>query len=430
MYGSSIKKFQKSSKELFNKRNTISIEWPEYMSSNPHLVVMDNEKKYYTKGKINKLIKEEKTHKYTKNQNTNLKFGISKDSPFVNEYTEYHRLTKNLFHPSLEPKIKTKSKIGKKSRTYSKKVVRKNLNVNNQIANLKLVKVKQKVNEKLFTKMLSNAMSPEKQRKIKSRYDNYAKSRYERRKSRDQASFNSEAVSKNNSIMATLDHQERSKSIRVLSAIKRKPSMTQEPLAIKSQSKFRNTGTSFSKQTSSLSKRKSSKEASCFNAYSHKDNVSFQGIYQSHKNFYDSISDKNAFTDPRKKPMDEKLKTHLKKYKTATTLATANSVPSFARTKCKAKGFELSQTKTDFDREESIISSNIRDEYCNLDKDKSMSIIGGTSNSIHINSKHSSVILIGKSNKTALGTMSTIKTRACTNKSTFAKREKPVGGYF
>ena len=41
------------------------------------------------------------------------------------------------------------------------------------IASLKLIKVKQKVNEKLFTKMLKNSMSPEKQRKIKNRYDNY-----------------------------------------------------------------------------------------------------------------------------------------------------------------------------------------------------------------------------------------------------------------
>jgi len=53
-------------------------------------------------------------HKFAKRPNTNYKLGMSKDSPFVNEYTEYHRLTKNLFHPSLEPKIKSYAKNDKK----------------------------------------------------------------------------------------------------------------------------------------------------------------------------------------------------------------------------------------------------------------------------------------------------------------------------
>lgn len=52
MYGSNIIKFQKPKSASFNKRNSISIEWPEYMSSNPNFIVMDNERRYYTKGKV------------------------------------------------------------------------------------------------------------------------------------------------------------------------------------------------------------------------------------------------------------------------------------------------------------------------------------------------------------------------------------------
>lgn len=52
MYGTNILKFQKPRTASFNKRNTISIEWPEYLSSNPNYVVMDNEGKYYSKGDV------------------------------------------------------------------------------------------------------------------------------------------------------------------------------------------------------------------------------------------------------------------------------------------------------------------------------------------------------------------------------------------
>lgn len=31
---------------------------------------------------------------------------MSKDSPFVSEYTEYHKLTKGIFHKSLEPQVR------------------------------------------------------------------------------------------------------------------------------------------------------------------------------------------------------------------------------------------------------------------------------------------------------------------------------------
>jgi hypothetical protein len=45
-------------------------------------------------------------YNFIKKQNVNLKLGMSKDSPFISEYTEYNRLTKNIFNKSLEPKIK------------------------------------------------------------------------------------------------------------------------------------------------------------------------------------------------------------------------------------------------------------------------------------------------------------------------------------
>lgn len=57
MYSQNIIKHQKSRVPSFNRKNTISIEWPDYMSSNPNYVVMDNERRYYSKGKVAKLLK-------------------------------------------------------------------------------------------------------------------------------------------------------------------------------------------------------------------------------------------------------------------------------------------------------------------------------------------------------------------------------------
>lgn len=61
MYNQSIIKFQKQAGEKFNRKNTISIEWPDYMSSNPNMIVMDNERRYYSKGKIKSLLKNQST---------------------------------------------------------------------------------------------------------------------------------------------------------------------------------------------------------------------------------------------------------------------------------------------------------------------------------------------------------------------------------
>ena len=41
------------------------------------------------------------------------------------------------------------------------------------------------------------------------------------------------------------------------------------------------------------------------------------------------IIKQNAFADPRNKPLNQKLQTHIEKYNSKTTLTTANSVPSF-----------------------------------------------------------------------------------------------------
>ena len=57
MYSNSINKFEKPKSALFNKRNSISIEWPEYLSSNPNYIVMDNQRRYYSKGEIKNVIK-------------------------------------------------------------------------------------------------------------------------------------------------------------------------------------------------------------------------------------------------------------------------------------------------------------------------------------------------------------------------------------
>ena len=45
--------------------------------------------------------------------------------------------------------------------------------IENSLENFKFTKLKEKVNDKLFSKMMKNAMSPLQQIKIKSRYDNY-----------------------------------------------------------------------------------------------------------------------------------------------------------------------------------------------------------------------------------------------------------------
>ena len=143
-------------------------------------------------------------HKYIKNQNTNYKIGISKDSPFVSEYTEYHRLTKNLFNPSLEPKI---SRTINKTSAYvvflhkhisfnfgilsyceillnwvmvilcnssPRKAAEKckiRLHVPDSLSELKFLRLKQKVNDKLITKMVMNAMSPQKQILVRAWFD-------------------------------------------------------------------------------------------------------------------------------------------------------------------------------------------------------------------------------------------------------------------
>ena len=68
------------------------------MSSNPNYIVMDNDRRYYKKGKIQSLIKFR--DKFIRNQNTNYKFGMSKDTPFESDYIEHHKLTKSIFSNS------------------------------------------------------------------------------------------------------------------------------------------------------------------------------------------------------------------------------------------------------------------------------------------------------------------------------------------
>lgn len=103
---------------------------------------------------------------------------MSKDSPFVSEYTEYHKLTKNIFHPSLEPKIKKlKEKLGTKHVKQHKKYIKPDIN----LARLRLLKFKEKLNDKIFTKLASCSMSPEKQRIIKAKLDNKPKKKVRKR---------------------------------------------------------------------------------------------------------------------------------------------------------------------------------------------------------------------------------------------------------
>lgn len=49
------------------------------------------------------------TYKFARNINTNFKFGVSQDFPFVSQYTEFHTLTQTLL-PDSEPEYVQRAK--------------------------------------------------------------------------------------------------------------------------------------------------------------------------------------------------------------------------------------------------------------------------------------------------------------------------------
>ena len=163
MFTASGKRHQIPKSHNFNRKNTISIEWPNYMSSNPNLIVMDNDRKYYNKGKIKNLIKFR--DKFICNQNTNYKFGMSKDSPFVNDYTEHHKLTKSILNGSqrsASPRNTKSPRSARQSRCRSPSV---------KSHKCLSSAVNKYDGDKMFTKLAMNSIDPEKQRLIHASLD-------------------------------------------------------------------------------------------------------------------------------------------------------------------------------------------------------------------------------------------------------------------
>lgn len=52
------------------------------------------------------------------------------------------------------------------------KIQQDKLTIPNSLSTLKLIKFKERVDERIFTKMASNSMSPQQQNLIKARFDN------------------------------------------------------------------------------------------------------------------------------------------------------------------------------------------------------------------------------------------------------------------
>lgn len=82
-------------------KNTICVEWPDYFLKNKHTAMRDQHNHIFLRG--DRDIKKEQPIKRTeKNINTNYKLGLSKDTPFNNQYTEFHTLTKAIFNREQE----------------------------------------------------------------------------------------------------------------------------------------------------------------------------------------------------------------------------------------------------------------------------------------------------------------------------------------
>ena len=90
--------------EMFSKKalkNTICVEWPDYLVKNKNIVLRD-EKNVMTLRAERDLSKEQPQKRVEKTINTNYKFGLSKDTPFENKYTELSSLTKAILNREKE----------------------------------------------------------------------------------------------------------------------------------------------------------------------------------------------------------------------------------------------------------------------------------------------------------------------------------------
>ena len=66
-----------------NKKNSNSIDNPTYLIKNPHLLIVDDTRRYLPR----KHVAYDPQPKFAKHIQTAQKFGISKDSPFDSQHT-------------------------------------------------------------------------------------------------------------------------------------------------------------------------------------------------------------------------------------------------------------------------------------------------------------------------------------------------------
>lgn len=81
--------------------NTVTVEWPDYLIRSPYTAVRDiNDKVALRLGRD--LSKEQPKPKIVKTINSNLKFGLSRDTPFETKYTEIYASSKGIMNKEKE----------------------------------------------------------------------------------------------------------------------------------------------------------------------------------------------------------------------------------------------------------------------------------------------------------------------------------------
>lgn len=82
-------------------KNTITVEWPDYLIRCPYTALRDDRNNISLRQNRD-LSKEQPKTKLVKTINTNFKYGLSKDTPFETKYTEFHSLTKGILNRDKE----------------------------------------------------------------------------------------------------------------------------------------------------------------------------------------------------------------------------------------------------------------------------------------------------------------------------------------
>jgi hypothetical protein len=78
-----------------DKKNAISYDQPKYLLGNQYSLLQKNQRNFfYSRDKNHHPIKMESP---AKTPNKNMKYGLSKDSPFLSKFSQIHRLTPSLF---------------------------------------------------------------------------------------------------------------------------------------------------------------------------------------------------------------------------------------------------------------------------------------------------------------------------------------------